>query len=185
MTDEEIALDIIIETLSEYRRDPKKFKLNIRFDGLGVSIHKTVTDEIITKMVKNGIPPEKAENLMKNTLRRILNVLSNKIIDNQAPSDDEGKLIIEKLYDPRLRDKYLIMSSAVAPVIDDADIISIDKSMEDMNIRAYILKIRTLTHDGGYDVMSIECSREDLELLAKRINEMIGGIKYERRTRGD
>jgi len=182
MSNDRKSLEIIVETLSRYKNDPTKLKVSIRFEGLGISVHKTVTNEIISQLREIGISQEKAEDIMRTTLKKILNVLSNKIIENRAPPsvDSEGTLILDKLYDPKLRDKYLLMSTAVAPILDDIDIVIAHKSTDDAeDIVTYILKLKTLTLDGEYETKSIECSRRDLEIFIQRLKEKIGGTGNE------
>jgi len=171
------AFNIIIEALSRYKHDPKKFRFDIRSDGLGVSIHKAVTDEIISELTSRlNITHDNAEEIMKSNLKRILDVLSDKILNNQNPSDEVGRIILDRIYNEELRYKYLLASTAIAPIINDIDIVSINKSTDnENNIKSYLLKIKTLNLNGEYSIISIEASKYDLKLLVEMINSTLGG----------
>jgi hypothetical protein len=151
----------VVTILAKYK-NTDKFKVRVGKNGIGFSIHRDVNDELM----KSDIPKNEIENINK----KILDVISKKIIENKEPENEVEKYAIDKLYSNEFRNRYLLILTQTNPIFEDIEIISTLKEKDGITSKSYTIKIITIDEKGEPKVIKFECIEENIKKIIDKLN---------------
>jgi len=165
-------IDKIVEYLIE---NNVPIEIEIAGKGVvGVRVPKDpkIASEIVEKL---DIPENELGIYMNKAMRKIAEVLSQKLFHNEEPKTELEKKVIDVLYSKNLKTKAVLKQIPIMPIYENSDIV--EASLKDENdnlIRYYVLH---LTYDknghGRTETFSLALTEEELAKILKQIREVI------------
>jgi len=150
--DENEKIMKIVDIFCKYKDDAEKFKIKIDKKGVGISIHKDVHNEIRNLGIE--------DNELSKYIKKILDVLRDKIIEDKQPENEVEEYIIEKLCNEEFKEEYLFVSTQIAPIFNKIEVVEVDKKMGDNTVKSYIVKIYLTDMNGKPKLYEFECSKK-------------------------
>ena len=145
----------IVDIFCKYKDDTEKLEIKIDKKVVGVRYHKDVHDEIKKLDIDDTELPK--------YVKKILDVLRDKIIEDKQPEKEVEEYIIEKLYTKEFKDEYIFISTQIAPIFNKMEVIEVVKKMNNTDVISYILKIYLTDINGESKIYEFECSEKGIK----------------------